>query len=394
MRCRGTGATQARGTIAAAGAIAALSLTGCYVSHERTESVTTDRRDASADAAFDGGRGDADSSTRPRDATPPMRPRPRDGGPPRVMPCEDPQGVDLLLVLDDSGSIRPRDAQLRDRLRRLAHGLLRPQDRDGDGWEDWPRVGDLHFGVVSTSVQGTLFCRDTPDGRLVNRPSADLAGCREEYPRFLTYTEGEHDPDRFAYDTSCVAFGPRFGCTVEQPLEAMAKALLPRDAPFTYIAGAPRGDAENAGFLRDDSVLVVLFVGDEDDCSLVDPHLFDVPDAGRGRDAGPPILGCVSAAEDQLHSIERYVDVLRWLRPDHPERVVLGMIVGIAAGVVITDPRDDIRSCFGPSGYPRRMIELAREAPATSVLGSVCGLSETTFIHALAERIAAAACPG
>ncbi|MCZ7685870.1 MAG: hypothetical protein M5U28_46775 [Sandaracinaceae bacterium] len=27
------------------------------------------------------------------------------------MPCEDPQGVDFLLVLDDSGSIRPRDAR-------------------------------------------------------------------------------------------------------------------------------------------------------------------------------------------------------------------------------------------------------------------------------------------
>lgn len=310
------------------------------------------------------------------------------------MPCEEPHGVDLLLVLDDSGSIRPRDAQLRDRLQRLALGLVRPQDLDDDGWEDWPRVDDLHFGVVSTSVQGTAFCGDTPDGRLVHQPALDIGGCRPEYPRYLTYAAGEHDPDRFALDTSCVAFGPRFGCTVEQPLEAMAKALLPHTAPFTYIAGAARGDVENAGFLRDDSVLVVLFVGDEDDCSLVDPHLFEQADAGRGRDAGPPILGCSLADPRQLHPVERYTDVLRWLRPGHPERVVLGMIIGIEAGVVLTDPRERVSSCFGPSGYPRRMIELAREAPGDSVLGSVCSLSETTFIHALAERVAAAACPG
>ncbi len=388
------GRAGAIGRWAATSALAVLLGSGCYLSHPRAASGEARRSDAGAlrDGGADSGP-DAFLATA-RDAQP--RPLPRDAGTPLPMPCEDPQGVDLLLVLDDSGSIRPRDAQLRDRLRRLAHGLVRPQDRDRDGWEDWPRVTDLHFGVVSTSVHGTDFCDDTPDGRLVHRPATDIDGCRSDYPRFLTYTEGEHDPDRFALDTNCIAFGPRYGCTVEQPLEAMAKALLPHDAPFTYIAGEPRGDTTNAGFLRDDSVLVVLFVGDEDDCSVVDTNIFERQDAGprwAGRDAALPIQGCRLARPGQLHSIERYASALRWLRPAHPERIVVGMIVGIAAEVVVTDPRGDIPSCFGAADFPQRMVDLARELPTQSVLGSVCGLSELTFVNALSERIASAACP-
>ncbi len=376
---------------------AALLVTGCYLSHGRPGPASLDAGpDAGMDAARepDGGGRDA---ARPRDARPPPRdaPPPRDGGPPVPMPCEDPQGVDFLLVLDDSGSIRPRDAQLRDRLRRLVHGLMRPPDGDRDGVEDWPRVADLHVGVVSTSVRGTAFCAHVRDGRLMHE-GASLPGCAREYPRYLTYAEGEGDPDLVARDTICVAFGPREGCTVEQPLEAMAKALLPRSAPFSYVAGQSQGDGYNAGFLRDDSVLVVLFVGDEDDCSFRDPGIFEPPDAGpidAGFDAGPlPIPGCLLARPDQMQPISRYEAVLRWLRP-RTDRVVLGMIVGLEAGVVITGPlAEDPPGCFGPADYPRRMLALARELPTQTVLGSVCGLSEMDVVHALARRIAGAAC--
>jgi hypothetical protein len=39
------------------------------------------------------------------------------------------------------------------------------------------------------------------------------------------------------------------------------------------------------------------------------------------------------------------------------------------------------------------MVDLARELPTQSVIGSVCGLSEMTFVNALSDRIASAACP-
>lgn len=387
-----------RRAASALGAVhAALLLTGCYLAHGRPDPTSPDAGfDAGRDAARDPHDGGRDAA-RPRDARPAPRDAlpPRDAGAPVPMPCEDPQGVDFLLVLDDSGSIRPRDAQLRDRLRRLVHGLMRPPDNDLDGVEDWPRVTDLHVGVVSTSVRGTAFCDHVRDGRLMHE-GADLPGCAREYPRYLTYVDGEGDPEALARDTICMGFGPREGCTVEQPLEAMVKALLPRSAPFSYVAGGAHGDGYNAGFLRPDSVLVVLLVGDEDDCSFRDPGIFEPPDAGpidAGWDAGPlPIPGCLLARPDQMQPISRYEAALRWLRP-RTDRVILGMIIGIEAGVVITGPlAEDPPGCFARVDYPRRMLQLARELPTQTVLGSVCGLSEMDVVHALARRITTAAC--
>ena len=50
------------------------------------------------------------------------------------------------------------------------------------------------------------------------------------------------------------------GCGFQQPLEA------------TYLA--LHGDVpENAGFLRDDALLVVVYIVDKDDCSVPDTDL-------------------------------------------------------------------------------------------------------------------------
>ncbi len=385
---------RARSSKYAAWALGALALSGCYLSHGRRVPSDSERgmdagtRDGSTDAwsASDALARVDSGFTMPGDD---------DAGPPIPLPCEEPQGVDFLLVLDDSGSIRPRDAQLRDRLGRLVRGLVRPPDRDGDGWEDWPRVTDLHLGVVSTSVRGTAFCAHTADGRLAYH-GADEPQCAREYPRFQTYRDGESDPDALATAATCIAFGPREGCTVEQPLEAMAKALLPHEAPFTYIAGEPHGDDFNAGFLREESVLVVLFVGDEDDCSVLDLGIFERPDSGvdAGFDAGRGgIPGCRLARPDQFQPISRYAAMLDWLRPRHPERVVIGMIIAVEADPVITDPiAEPPQPCWGAMFYPRRMVELAQAFRDRSILGSICSLGEAEVVNAIADRIAGTAC--
>lgn len=367
--------------------LALLAPSGCYLSHERAPfDAGPDAGEAGA-GLLDAGR---DATAPPPDAgtdAPFVLP---DAGPPIPMSCEHPRGVDLLLVLDDSGSIRPRDAQLQDHLSRMIQRLVRPPDRDGDGREDWPRVHDLHFGTVSTSVRAPGFCELTADGRLETEPSPELGDCSASYPTFLRYTDGETDPDRFCRDAVCVSFGPRDGCPIEQPLEAMAKALLPHDAPFTFVAGEPHGDTDNAGFLRPDSVLVVVIVADEDDCSVVDPSV-TASDGAAVDDGGPRTLGCVTG--DKLQPIDRYAEVLRWLRPRDAERVVLGMIVGIEGGMVVTDPLGDPpRSCFGPLEFPERLYQLAQAFPTRSVIGSVCGLSQMDAVQAIAARVADAAC--
>lgn len=379
-------------------ALAAMGLGGCYITHGRGGPNPPD-------AGLDGGP-PPDRALRGRDAE--VDASRRDGalegvdgggdaGRPREVICESPVGVDLLLVLDDSGSFRPEDEVLRDRLARILRRLARPLDLDRDGNEDWPRVQDMHVGIVSTSVQGPPFCGHVSDGALRRGAGADFPTCRREpYPPYQSYL-GPDDPEALIEDVACVAFGPREGCQVEQPLEAIAKALLPSDAPFDYIAGGPRGDTANAGFLRPDSVLAVLIFTDEDDCSVVDPSIFEPPDNDAGAamplfDAGAAegAPGCQGAAEEQLHSPERYVEVLRYLRPHHPERVVFGFVGGIEPAVT-TRFAGHLGSCGG-TDYPRRIVDFAQRLEPRAVGGSVCHLAEIAFVQAVAAQIADAAC--
>lgn len=371
-----------------------LVMAGCYLSHGRSEEREDRRRprfDAGWDASFDAGR------EHPRGRFDAANPRPRgrdDAGIAEPVECEDPQGVDLLVVFDDSGSLRRREGLVRDRVERLVSRLVRPLDIDGDGLEDWPRIGDLHLGVVNTSVIGPDACAGADDGQLRRGTPASYEHCTEaSYGPILRYEHGD-DADRLVDDFTCLAFGPRRGCQVEQPLEAMAKALLPRHAPMSFPYGGPHGDLENAGFLRDESVLVVLIITDEPDQSVRDAEYFRPQDAGwPDGDAGDWDAGWHPARpfRDFAHPPQRYVDALRWLRPGHPERIVFAAIAGIRQPLV-TDVRTIERSsCAG--GFPERIVEVAEGLPERSVLGSVCDLSEMEAVQAIAQRIGDAACP-
>lgn len=76
--------------------------------------------------------------------------------------------------------------------------------------------------------------------------------------------------DGTLYDTfACITDLGTDGCGFEQPLEAMRAALDNNPA--------------NEGFLRDGSVLAVIFVTDEDDCSARRPEILFNPDPALNR---------------------------------------------------------------------------------------------------------------
>jgi hypothetical protein len=64
------------------------------------------------------------------------------------------------------------------------------------------------------------------------------------------------------------------GCGFESPLEAARWALDP-------------ARKANPGFLRPDSLLALIFVTDEDDCSAKNPKLFDPNQGGLNDPLGP-----------------------------------------------------------------------------------------------------------
>jgi len=249
-------------------------------------------------------------------------PPPEDPGAPVWVPL--PGAVDLLVVVDNSNSMAQEQASLSASFSTMIAGLVSPPDLDGDGAPDYPPVTDLHVGVVSTDMGTGGFavqtCRDATngdDGILRNTPTGAVLGCDDTYPTFLEYTEGD-DTAALADDFACMATLGTGGCGFEQQLGAMRAALTEHQ------------DGANEGFLRDGSVLAVLVVSDEDDCTVTD----SLPDASptdifnTQLPLGPLNLRCYNYPE-YAAPIDGLVQQILAARPEHPERVIVAGVLGV-----------------------------------------------------------------
>jgi hypothetical protein len=347
------------------------------------------------------------------------------------------RNLDFLFVIDNSGSMKEEQAALQRELPRMVERLT-SGDTDGDGAEDMLPIEELHLGVVSSDmglvgIVGIEKCEGLgDDGVLQHAPSPEVRGCSASYPPFLTYRSATDDVAQVARDLSCIAVLGTDGCGFEQPLEAALKALWPSsDDSITFLGDAQgggrtgHGDAANAGFLRpshraDTSLLAVVVVTDEDDCSSKDTsHLRPAHFLDPSREADRTLIGQGLNARcllnpDNLHDVTGYADALRALRPDSEGLVVLGVIAGIPAELVTRDalaavdfadpggreafyedlladpmmqpkidpqgtpdPADDRvqASCETPNGLaypPVRLVETARAFGRDAVVQSIC----------------------
>lgn len=260
--------------------------------------------------------------------------------------------LDLLFVVDNSNSMAEEQATLALELPRFVSVLATGDfDQDGDGAgdleiddEDFYPLRSLHVGVVTSDMGAGGFAAPTcaerafgDDGVLRVEGNPSVTGCQAAYPRFLDFQPGGGiEPEVFAGYVACVARVGTGGCGIEQPLDAALKALSPTVATFwtapTYEA--PRffqrsegnADVENNGFVRGDSLLAVVMVTDENDCSIADASLFDP----NGPYAETELnLRCFEHGR-ALHAVERYVDGLLQLRA-RPAQLFFAPIVGIPA---------------------------------------------------------------
>ncbi len=305
--------------------------------------------------------------------------------------------VDLLFVIDDSGSMIEEQQRLRAGARNLLEALAFGRGADGTSGAFTP-VEDLHVGVVTTDI-GANDALPGPDcslpgdnGHLISEVRNGGAGCPSTFSEpYLTF-----DPsvgfNALADDLACLASVGVMGCGFEQQLEAMARALTP--SGVTGIDG--QADGANAGFLRPNSVVVVALISDESDCSARDLDLFVVshPTYSTGE-YGNLNLRC-AGFPDALHPVGRYVDVLlTHLRGTRNTDVVFAPLVGVAPALVGEDwgdilaaPSQQIaiaddgiqleRACEseGTQAHPgRRFIQLAQlleEQGGHATLGSIC----------------------
>ncbi len=347
--------------------------------------------------------------------------------------------VDLLFMVDNSGSMREEQAALAAQFPRLIRTLASGEVRDpatNDLLDSFPPVNNLHLGVVSSDM-GTgglplMSCNDSNDGDdgiLLQRAASDCAGFMP--PKFLEFRAGMDDPDTLANNFSCMARLGTNGCGFEQQLEAVLKALLPAGSTGEigidpFLTGDGHGSNANAGFLRPDSLLAVVLVTDEDDCSAKDKNIFDANQFG-----GPTTLNVRCFLNPgALFPVERYVKGLTWLRRNDPDLLVFAAIVGLPPGlgtdtegrtdwerIACTDARQRAGTCdpslipevvsgggamgqqIRPScdtatgkAYPpnriTRTAELIEKAGANAVVHSICVSDFTPAIQRIIDKIA------
>ena len=213
------------------------------------------------------------------------------------------------------------------------------------------------------------------------------------------------------------------GCGVEAPLRAMQRALT--------RAGASTED--EFGFLRDDAILLVVFVTDEADCSAPGAFPRDLIEDGSSAgcwDAGvrctaqpDGTLDCVSAnldlagnevSADQalLRPVEEYVAFLETLQDEKRKasgiedlEVMVSVVAGVPTGFpdvpIVYDrqtPYADeygidagCESVFGDAVPPVRLLELAEAfAPEDGTnVSSVCAASYRPALEAVARQLIA-----
>jgi hypothetical protein len=350
--------------------------------------------------------------------------------------------VDILLVLDDSASTVMMNQKLKTELPKLLNALT-----SGDSGDvQFPPAKSVHVAVTTTDMgagESASFLGGCStwgrDGTFVKPDEYGLT-CEVDYPGYLAF-EGGPAPVATVETVGCVPLvtpqdpsqGGNYGCGFEQPLEASLKALSPADSDVEFVHGRGHGDRENAGFLRENSLLVVVVVTDEDDCSTSDYGIFDPQ-----REPNTPNRVNVFCHDhaDQLFEVQRYVDALRNLRP-HNDNVIFATISGVPWEVtkdeyrakfdlttddgvmayydsVLADPRMSERIFFNGQSHfiapsctearpgeverfdtrpPRRLVEVAKAFGRRSVIGSLCvweGGVTGHLIRTIGEQLAAA----
>jgi hypothetical protein len=323
--------------------------------------------------------------------------------------------VDLVVLVDNSGSMEQEQDALIARFPELISELIDPAIDPETGRPVHPPVEDLNLGVISSDmgVAGRTdvgTCQANPlvgdDGCFRTIPSTVAPGCGATYPGFLSRSPENaagYDADELARDFTCLATLGTQGCGFEQQFKALRQALT--------VNLAPGGC--NHGFLRPDSLLGLIVVSDEDDCSVDPDHpeMFD-PRAPGLRDIN---IRCAYHPE-LVERVADYVTAFRALRPD-PGRLVLGLIVGVPLDTpACVGSGHDLDGCLGLPAMqavenparrnelvpscdtrattgmglafpPRRFVELAQAFGSSAYVDSICKNDWTEAIRGITRSL-------
>jgi membrane-associated protease RseP (regulator of RpoE activity) len=176
-----------------------------------------------------------------------------------------------------------------------------------------PMPLDLHIAVVTTDMgapgdlAGMLgFCtaagddgafRSAPTGTCTNTTLATGATYLTDDGRGTTNFTGS-----IADVLQCIFLVGHSGCGFGQPLAAAEHAL----GADHVVGGVPTPPSANAGFLRPDAALAIVFLANQDDCSA--PAGTQIFSLGGDQNLTNPLSTTVATSSDIS------VRILRWAR--------------------------------------------------------------------------------
>ncbi|HEY3493118.1 MAG TPA: hypothetical protein VGK73_00475 [Polyangiaceae bacterium] len=251
-----------------------------------------------ADSGSGGEGGDADSGSSGSGGTPV-------NGPPIVRIRESAtKKIDLLFMIDNSISMSDKQRFMGRAVPLLLARLVTPRciDQDGDptgtvassggvcasGAPEFPPLEDIHVGIITSSLghHGSQdVCSETAGGRTPDDKAQLIGSVRTGIPGnehgFLTWQPGNDTTALGADFTAQINSAGQLGCGYESSLESWYRFLVDPEPVgsmdnngTTSVRGAVNEAvlAQRAAFLRPDSLLAIIMVSDENDCSILDEN--------------------------------------------------------------------------------------------------------------------------
>jgi hypothetical protein len=207
--------------------------------------------------------------------------------------------IDLLFMIDNSISMADKQEILAAAVPELANRLIQPATDPATGQPEFQAVVDIHIGIISSSIGGHGGDQCSPSNANFDPTQADNAHLmpsvrqglasyngNNEFlwwdPTGLKGTSGPGENDPNVLNTNFAAYVTNTGengCGYEASLEAWYRFLVDPNPPANVTSDGNNAVIEapdqvvlqqRNDFLRQDSLVAIIMLSDENDCSIID----------------------------------------------------------------------------------------------------------------------------
>ncbi len=240
--------------------------------------------------------------------------------------------MDILFVIDNSGSMSEEQANLATNFPAFVQVIENYTTSAGTHL-------DYHIGVTTTDHGGAIF--GTPDdGQFLVEDRSGLFPTSCMFPNGRRYLQ--KGDTNVGTKFSCAAKAGTSGSPFEMPLQAAKMALVDR------MAGP---NASNAGFLREDALLAIVLLTDENDCSTI----------GVPGGADDPLTYCDGS---HLEVVNNYITAFDGVKGGERGRWATAVIAGPGPGICM--------SAFGSADEAVRLKQFTTMTGTNAVFTSIC----------------------